>query len=117
MERGRCLSAPGGICPPRNARSPLAAAQATALNLLTPIPLSACPRPMTVSTAQQWQADVGSVMFNEADLVAWVDRLASMREDRTHGARASLVYWGTRGLDAETLGDCNTWVAEAEQVA
>lgn len=58
-----------------------------------------------------------SFTFNERDYRSWEDRLASMREDRIHGNRASLIYWGMRGLYAATLGDCNTWVVEPERVA
>lgn len=33
-----------------------------------------------------------------------------------HGDSTSTVHWGTVGLTAETLGDCNTWIAPSEQV-
>lgn len=55
--------------------------------------------------------------FNEEHLASWEQRLETMREDALHGTRASLRYWGTRGLYAEILGDCNTWVATDRAVA
>ena len=57
-----------------------------------------------------------AVVLDEAAYDGWVARLDRMREDATHGTRASLRYWGTRGLYAETMGDCNTWVAVPTQV-
>lgn len=55
--------------------------------------------------------------FNGDDLATWNQRLDAMREDSLHGSRASLRYWGTRGLYAGTVGDCNTWVALTDDVA
>lgn len=57
-----------------------------------------------------------AVTFDEAAYDGWVARLDRMREDATHGTQVSLRYWGTRGLYAETMGDCNTWVVGAAQV-
>ncbi|MFT3889178.1 MAG: hypothetical protein QM713_13570 [Arachnia sp.] len=57
-----------------------------------------------------------AVTFDEAAYDGWVARLGRMREDAAHGTRASLRSWGTRGLYAETMGDCNTWVAPPEAV-
>lgn len=57
-----------------------------------------------------------SVDFGAAALEGWTNRLNHMLEDSNHGRRASLVYWGTRGLYAATLGDCNTWVVEPHLV-
>ena len=55
--------------------------------------------------------------FNADDFDSWRGRLDTMLIDTVHGNRASLIYWGTRGLYASTVGDCNTWVALAEDVA
>ena len=67
-----------------------------------------------------WSAAMTSrndaVAFDQATYDGWVARLDRMREDATHGTRASLRYWGTRGLYAETMGDCNTWVVGAALV-
>ena len=57
-----------------------------------------------------------AVTFDEAAYDGWTARLDRMREDASHGTRPSLRYWGTRGLYAETMGDCNTWVAAPAQV-
>ncbi|MBK7819568.1 MAG: hypothetical protein IPJ61_00465 [Tessaracoccus sp.] len=57
-----------------------------------------------------------AVTFDQAAYDGWIARLDRMREDRAHGTRASLRYWGTRGLYAETMGDCNTWVVESDAV-
>jgi predicted metalloprotease len=57
-----------------------------------------------------------AVAFGQAAYDGWVARLDRMREDASHGTRASLRYWGTRGLYAETMGDCNTWVVGAAHV-
>lgn len=48
---------------------------------------------------------------------AWMDRLTHMLPSSTHGSRESMMYWGTRGLYAETLGDCNTWLVADEEVS
>lgn len=57
-----------------------------------------------------------SFEFDADDFDSWNQRLASMLEDATHGRRASLVYWGSRGLYATTVGDCNTWGVEEGMV-
>lgn len=67
------------------------------------------------SAMQTWHNR--SFEFDEADLASWNQRLETMREDGVHGSRASLTSWGTRGLYAKTVGDCNTWVATAEDVS
>lgn len=58
-----------------------------------------------------------AVAFNERDLASWMERLDTMLVDGVHGSRESILYWGTRGLYAETLGDCNTWLAPPEMVS
>lgn len=58
-----------------------------------------------------------SFEFDERDYESWEERLDSMLIDGVHGSRESLRYWGTRGLYASTLGDCNTWVAADAQVS
>ena len=57
-----------------------------------------------------------SFEFDGDDFDSWNQRLASMLEDTTHGRRASLVYWGSRGLYATTVRDCNTWGVEEGMV-
>lgn len=42
--------------------------------------------------------------------------LRAVVEDDIHGSKESVSEWGLRGLYAETVGDCNTWVADAESV-
>lgn len=54
--------------------------------------------------------------FDATHFESWTTRLDTMLVDDVHGSRESLTYWGTRGLYAETVGDCNTWRAPAEQV-
>ncbi len=54
--------------------------------------------------------------FNADDLASWNERLDTMLIDSVHGTRESLTYWGTRGLYAATVADCNTWVVDADQV-
>lgn len=58
-----------------------------------------------------------AVGFNEQAHASWTARLETMRADDAHGTRESILYWGLRGLYAETMGDCNTWVAPPETVA
>ncbi|AQP43947.1 neutral zinc metallopeptidase [Tessaracoccus flavus] len=58
-----------------------------------------------------------SVGFDAADFASWTARLETMLVDGVHGSRDSLRYWGMRGLYAETMGDCNTWVVAAQAVA
>ena len=55
--------------------------------------------------------------FGPSDLESWKERLEMMLEDGVHGNRESLRYWGMRGLYAQTMGDCNTWVAPEGEVA
>ena len=57
-----------------------------------------------------------SFPFDGRDLDSWNQRLATMLEDGVHGTRESMTYWGTRGLYAQTLGDCNTWVVDDAMV-
>lgn len=57
-----------------------------------------------------------SVTFDDDALIGWQQRLDTMLVDGVHGSRESLVYWGTRGLYAETLGDCNTWRVDSAHV-
>ncbi|GAA4904682.1 neutral zinc metallopeptidase [Tessaracoccus lubricantis] len=56
-----------------------------------------------------------AIGFGQEQYDSWVARLETMRADGVHGSRESLLYWGTRGLYAATMNDCNTWaVAEGE---
>lgn len=57
-----------------------------------------------------------AVGFDAGDYESWGNRLETMEESRTHGTREALVRWGTRGLYAETLGDCNTWTSPEGRV-
>ena len=57
-----------------------------------------------------------AVEFGADDVESWGKRLRTMQESEQHGTRASLVDWGTRGLQAQTIGDCNTWTVDAERV-
>lgn len=57
-----------------------------------------------------------AVEFGADDVDSWGKRLRTMQESEQHGTRASLVDWGTRGLQATTIGDCNTWTVDAERV-
>ena len=53
------------------------------------------------------------------DQERWDDWQYSLNEsvlDDDHGSRESLLYWGTRGLYAAKLGDCNTWSVEPGRV-
>ncbi|MHA6512372.1 neutral zinc metallopeptidase [Tessaracoccus sp. Z1128] len=58
-----------------------------------------------------------AVPFNDVTLASWQARLDTMLVDGVHGSRDSMRHWGARGLYAETLGDCNTWVAAPELVS
>lgn len=58
-----------------------------------------------------------SIDFDQDDYDSWQARLETMLVDGVHGSRESLLYWGTRGLYAETLGDCNTWAVESDYVS
>ncbi len=57
-----------------------------------------------------------AVKFGPDDAESWGKRLRTMRESEQHGTRASLVDWGTRGLRAQTIGDCNTWTVDEQRV-
>ena len=57
------------------------------------------------------------VDFDQDDWASWQDRLETVIVDGLHGSRESLLHWGTRGLYAETLGECNTWAVEATEVS
>lgn len=46
----------------------------------------------------------------------WLELLSHSTSTR-HGDSTSTVHWGGVGLTAETLGDCNSWVAPAEDVS
>ena len=37
-------------------------------------------------------------------------------DDGVHGSPDSVAYWGLRGLYADDLGECNTWVVPAAEV-
>ncbi|TRY19894.1 hypothetical protein FOJ82_03165 [Tessaracoccus rhinocerotis] len=58
-----------------------------------------------------------SFEFGQEDYDSWQARLETMLVDGVHGSRESLRYWGTRGLYAETLNDCNTWAVESAHVS
>ncbi|WP_182765412.1 neutral zinc metallopeptidase [Tessaracoccus sp. MC1756] len=55
--------------------------------------------------------------FGQEQYESWMERLETMRADGVHGSRESLLYWGTRGLYAATMNDCNTWAVPDDQVA
>ncbi|RMB58307.1 hypothetical protein EAX62_13995 [Tessaracoccus antarcticus] len=57
------------------------------------------------------------VDFDENNWDSWQQRLETMTIDGIHGSRESILFWGTRGLYAQTLGDCNTWAVGAERVS
>lgn len=57
-----------------------------------------------------------SLEFNQQALQSWNRRLASMVAGGDHGTRESIRYWGTRGLYATTMSECNTWVADEEDI-
>ena len=58
-----------------------------------------------------------AVGFGQAEYDSWQERLETMRADGVHGDRESLVRWGTRGLYAATMNDCNTWVVPGADVS
>lgn len=58
-----------------------------------------------------------SVDFAEEEFDSWRERLDTMVVDGVHGNRESLRHWGTRGLYAETMGDCNTWRVTSDHVS
>lgn len=41
----------------------------------------------------------------------------SENDSTTHGSAKNKAYWTHRGWNAETYGDCNTWIAPSELVA
>lgn len=57
-----------------------------------------------------------TVDFDQAAWDSWQERLQTMTIDGIHGSRESILYWGTRGLYATTLGECNTWAVDAAMV-
>lgn len=57
------------------------------------------------------------VDFDQRRWEEWRDNLDNSIPDDEHGTLESLRYWGTRGLYAETLGDCNTWTVVPERVS
>ncbi|MDO5677716.1 MAG: hypothetical protein Q4G35_09460 [Propionibacteriaceae bacterium] len=57
-----------------------------------------------------------SFTFGQAEYGAWLERLDSMRAGGVHGSRESMLHWGTRGLYAKTMNDCNTWVVPETHV-
>ncbi len=57
------------------------------------------------------------VAFDGDDWDSWQPRLGTMTLDGIHGSRESLLHWGTRGLYATTLEDCNTWAVDAGEVS
>lgn len=59
----------------------------------------------------------GAFEFGQENYDGWQNRLETMLVDGVHGSRESLLYWGTRGLYAETLDDCNTWVVDSAHVS
>lgn len=58
-----------------------------------------------------------SVVFDDDVLLDWRFSIEDSVPDREHGTLASLRYWATRGLYADTLGDCNTWSVNPERVS
>lgn len=58
-----------------------------------------------------------SFEFSQSHFDGWTKRLRTMLVDGVHGSRASIQYWGMRGLYATTMGDCNTWVVDSERVS
>lgn len=55
--------------------------------------------------------------FSQEHYDSWQRRIETMLVDDVHGSRESLRYWGTKGLYATTLGDCNTWLVVSEHVS
>lgn len=66
------------------------------------------------SAAMTYRND--AVSFSDIDYGSWQERLETMEADSFHGSRESLMWWGTRGLYAEVLGDCNTWLVPGADV-
>ena len=58
-----------------------------------------------------------AVVFDQTRWEDWRFSLEDSIPDREHGTLESLRYWSTRGLYADTFGDCNTWSVNAERVS
>lgn len=58
-----------------------------------------------------------AVEFDDEFWDEWHLSLQESIPDEEHGTLESLRYWGTRGLYAKTLGDCNTWSVAPERVS
>lgn len=58
-----------------------------------------------------------AVDFGQAEFEGWIARVDAMIASDVHGTRASLEHWGMRGLWATSFSDCNTWLAEEDQVS
>ena len=58
-----------------------------------------------------------AVDFDQIRWDDWQFSLSQSEIDDVHGSPESLLYWGTRGLYAQTLGDCNTWTVEPGRVS
>ncbi|MDO5068495.1 MAG: hypothetical protein Q4D96_14545 [Propionibacteriaceae bacterium] len=58
-----------------------------------------------------------AIRMDAASRAGWQARFESMLADETHGGQESLVRWGRRGLEARSVGECNTWTVPAEEVA
>ena len=58
-----------------------------------------------------------AVEFDDDLWDEWHLNLEDSIPDAEHGTLESLRYWGTRGLYATTLGDCNTWSVAPERVS
>ena len=58
-----------------------------------------------------------AVVFDQTRWDDWQLSLSESEIDGVHGSLESLHYWGTRGLYAQTLGDCNTWSVEPGRVS
>ncbi len=58
-----------------------------------------------------------AVEFDDDLWDEWRLNLDESIPDEEHGTLESLRYWGTRGLYATTLGDCNTWSVAPERVS
>ncbi|RRD06089.1 hypothetical protein EII34_05240 [Arachnia propionica] len=58
-----------------------------------------------------------AVQLDRAARAGWQNRLETMLADERHGTQESLIRWGQRGLDARSIGDCNTWTVSEKEVA
>lgn len=67
------------------------------------------------SAAMTFSSEV--VDFDQDDWDSWHERLQTMTIDGIHGSRESILYWGTRGLYAGSLGECATWAVDATMVS